>query len=273
MEQKLTAPPRVVFLSSGGVLGDIVLRRLLESGQFDIVGIVRSRRVLLRRGGFLRGAIACFARCGVIYTVYIWLITTFAEALGWLTKNASITRRAYDHRIPVLHTRNVNDEEGLAFLASVRPEVLVLAHFDQPLQTPLCDGQKYAAVNVHPSLLPTDQGLEPVLHALRTNRMRLGVTLHRTAVNVDAGKIVATKQLHRMHRTHSQSVLGLMRQLMSLGAELLVSNVSILPQANEGIPQTGPSSYNSWPNGRQVRQLYRAGHRLLDFRDAKLFFR
>lgn len=269
MEQKLTAPPRVVFLSSGGVLGDIVLRRLLESGRFDVVGIVRSRRVLLRRGGFLRGAITCFARCGVIYTVYIWLITTFAEALGWLTGNASITRRAHDHKIPVLHTRNVNDEEGQAFLASMQPEVLISAHFDQPLRTPLCDGQKYAAVNVHPSLLPADQGLEPVLHALRENRMRLGVTLHRTAVNVDAGNIMATKQLHR---TCGESVLGLMRQLMSLGAELLVSNFSVLRQANEGIPQTGPSSYNSWPNGQQVRQLYRARHRLLDFKDARFFF-
>jgi len=269
MEPDLTARPRIVFLSSGGVLGDTVLRRILESRQFDVAGVVRSRRVMLRDRGFLRGAIAYFARCGVIYTVYIWLITTFAEALGWLTRSGSITRRARLHEIPVLHSRNINNEEGLAFLQRLQPDVLISAHFDQPLRSPLCDGQQYAAVNLHPSLLPSDQGLEPVLHALREARTDLGVTLHRTAQALDSGNILSTRFLRY---EQGDSVFGAMRKLMASGAELLVECTSALTAPSSGAPQTGQATYNTWPTGRQVWQLYRSGHRLIRFRDIRLFF-
>lgn len=269
MEPDLTARPRIVFLSSGGVLGDIVLRRLLDSGCFDIVGVVRSRRVMLKDAGFLRGAIAYFSRCGVFYTVYIWLITTFAEALGWITRTGSITCRARQHRIPVLHSRNINHPEGLHFLRTVNPQVLVSAHFDQPLLPPLCDGQEFAAVNLHPSPLPADQGLEPVLHALREKRPHLGVTLHRTAAEIDSGNVVAIETLDPAPK---QSVFALMCQLMERGADMVVDHRARLLNAEGSQPQTGPSSYHTWPTGRQVCQLYRTGHHLMTFRDARHFF-
>jgi len=270
MEPDLTARPRIVFLSSGGVLGDTVLRRLIESRQFEVAGVVRSRRVMLRDRGFLRGAAAYFARCGILYTVYIWLITTFAEAFGWLTRSGSITRRARLHKIPVLHSRNINNEEGLAFLERMQPQVLVSAHFDQPLRPPLCDGQKYAAVNLHPSLLPSDQGLEPVLHTLREGRTSLGVTLHRTSEILDSGNTLSTRYLRY---AQGESVFRTMQTLMTIGVELLVENAAALTNPDHGTPQTGRTSYNTWPNGRQVWQLYRSGHRLIRFRDARLFFK
>lgn len=270
MEQELTSRPRIVFLSSGGILGDIVLRRLLQSGKFDVVGIVRSRRVMLRDAGFLRGAAAYFARCGVLYTVYIWLITTFAEALGWVTGTGSITRRAHRHQIPVLHTRNINGSEGLAFLRYLQPQVLISAHFDQPLRTPLCDGEDFAAVNLHPSALPADQGLEPVLHALREGRLNLGVTLHRTAVDIDSGNVLAAT---RLQPPSKQSVFSLMCRLMALGAELIVEQTPNLANPTSGAPQVGPTSYHSWPTGKQVWQLYRQGHHLITFRDSVMFFK
>jgi folate-dependent phosphoribosylglycinamide formyltransferase PurN len=271
MEPDLTPfRTRTVFLSSGGVLGDTVLRRLIESEQFEVAGIVRSRRVLLRDHGFLRGAIACFGRCGVFYTVYIWLITTFAEAFGWITQCGSITRRARLHKIPVLHTRDINSKEGLEFLDGLRPQVLISAHFDQPLRPPLCDGLHYAAVNLHPSLLPSDQGLEPVLHALREGRTALGVTLHRTAEVIDSGNLLAMKQVQHKN---GASVLGAMQTLMACGAELLLENISTLTTLGNGTRQTAKASYNTWPNGRQVWQLYRSGHHLIRFQDARLFFK
>lgn len=269
MEPDLTARPRIVFLSSGGVLGDTVLRRLLDSGRFDVVGVVRSRRVMLKDAGFLRGAIAYFSRCGVLYTVYIWLITTFAEALGWITRTGSITHRARRHHIPVLHSRNINSPEGLRFLRQLKPHILVSAHFDQPLHPPLCDGQEFAAVNLHPSALPADQGLEPVLHALREKRSNLGVTLHRTAARIDCGNIVAVELLDP---APTQSVFALMRHLMELGANMIVDHRARLSSTADSQPQAGHSSYHTWPTGRQVCQLYRAGYHLIAFRDARHFF-
>lgn len=270
MEQKLTAPPRVVFLSSGGLLGDAVLRRLLEGGKFEVAGIVRSRRVMVRGAGFVRGAAAYFARCGVIYTVYIWTITTFAEFVGLFTGTGSITRRAKRHGIPVLHEQDVNGPRGQKFIADCRADLLVSAHFDQKLDPPLCDQPGRAAVNIHPSLLPDGRGLEPVLRAMSRGRSDFGVTVHRIASDIDTGAILAATKLTADQR---ESVLRVMRRLAERGADLLTACADQATLPGTGSAQTSDATYHSWPTGRDVGQLYRAGRHVMKPQDIALFYR
>ena len=271
MEQVLTERTRVVFLSSGGILGDAVLRRLLESGEFDVVGIVRSRRVMLRGAGFLRGAAAYFMRCGVVYTVYIWTITTFAEFVGLFTGTGSITRRAKLHGIPVLHAQDVNDTRGRDFVESCKPDLLVSAHFDQKLYPPLCDHPHRAAVNIHPSLLPSHRGLEPVLHAMRRRESEFGVTVHRIAADIDTGTPLA----RATHDPSPQdSVLRVMYELAKSGAALLtLCSGDLRGSAPSEGAASSRGSYNTWPTGKDVAQLYRTGSHLLKPRDLALFWR
>lgn len=270
MEKKLTAPPRTLFLSSGGILGDAVLRRLLKSGKFQIVGIIRSRRVMVRGAGFLRGAAAYFTRCGVIYTVYIWTITTFAEFVGLFTGTGSITRRAKQHGIPILHEQDVNRAQGQEFVAECRPDLLVSAHFDQKLDPPLCDRPERAAVNIHPSLLPNGRGLEPVLYAMSQGKSDFGVTVHRIANEIDTGTILAATEITV---AKTESVLRVMHRLAERGADLLSTCVEQATTPGAGSPQTGNGTYHSWPTGREIRKIYRAGRHLMKPRDLALFWR
>ncbi len=270
MEPELTTRPRVVFLSNGGLLGDLVLRRLQQSGKFHLTGVVRSRRVMLRGAGFLRGAAAYFLRCGVIYTVYIWTITTFAEFIGLFTGTGSITARAQRHRIPVLHTRDINDAKGQSFIRQCAPDMLVSAHFDQRLYPPLCDSPSLAVVNIHPSLLPDYRGLEPVLHTMREKRTEFGVTLHRLSPTIDAGAILQSRP-HTAEPHHS--VLRITHDLGRAGADLLISHPHQALATGEGHPQSPDGSYHSWPTGQQVRQLYFGGKHLLKPADLRLFWR
>jgi methionyl-tRNA formyltransferase len=270
MEKVLTGQTRVVFLSSGGILGDAVLRQLLESGKFDVKGIVRSRRVMLRGAGFLRGAAAYFMRCGIIYTVYIWTITTFAEFVGLFTKTGSITRRAKQRGIPILHTQNVNNPQGREFLARCEPDLLISAHFDQKLDSQLCDGPGRAAVNIHPSLLPEHRGLEPVLHAMVRQESAFGVTVHRIAADIDTGAILAAKEIKTDPR---ESVLRVMLNLAKSGANLLAASAKEAQSPGVGAKQTGEGCYHSWPTGRDIGQLYRSGRHLMRPRDFTLFWK
>lgn len=269
MEQKLTAPPRVVFLSSGGLLGDVVLRRLRSSGAMQIVGIVRSRRVMVRGAGFLRGAAAYFLRCGVVYTVYIWIITTFAEFIGLFSGTGSITARAKRWGVPILHSRDVNDEQGQAFIRRLRPELLVCAHFDQKLYPPLCDSEELPVINIHPSLLPRHRGLEPVLQAMKAGDMQIGVTVHHLTESIDAGPVVASALLESQP---ARSVLRTTCELFRQGADLLAGAAErgVLPAAAEA--QAGRMSYHSWPTRRDIRQLYRSGGHLAKLGDIPLLW-
>jgi methionyl-tRNA formyltransferase len=270
MEQKLTAPPRVVFLSSGGLLGDLVLRRLQSSGTINIVGIVRSRRVMLRKAGFLRGAAAYFLRCGVIYTVYIWTITTFAEFVGLFSGTGSITGRARRYGISILHSRDINNEEGKDFIRRLRPDLVVSAHFDQKLYPPLCNSAELAVVNIHPSPLPDYRGLEPVLQGTKTGDRRFGVTVHRLAESIDAGSILASKN---METDRNHSVLRTTYDLLRRGADLLVANVERAMRSDDGEAQKSGGSYHSWPKGRDIWHLYRAGGHIAKPCDLALFWR
>ena len=270
MGQDLTARPRAVFLSSGGLLGDAVLRRLLQSGQFEITGVVRSRRVMVRGAGFLRGAAAYFARCGIMYTVYIWTITTFAEFVGLFTGTGSITRRAKRHGIPVLHAQDVNGPQGEKFIEDCRADLLVSAHFDQKLDPPLCDRAERAAVNIHPSLLPDGRGLEPVLYTMSRGGSDFGVTVHRIATDIDTGAILATT---KVVVDRKDSVLCVMRRLAERGADLLTACADQATDPGTGSPQTSYGTYHSWPTGRDVGQLYRAGRHLMKPQDIALFCR
>jgi hypothetical protein len=261
---------RVVLCTSGGVLGSIVLRSLLRDPGFRVTGVVRSVRVFRPKYGFLKGAVHFFIRCGIPYTVYIWLITTAAEVVGSVLgrESCSVGAIAGGAGIPVFKTRDINSGKGHEFLQSVKPQLLISAHFDQKLESDLCDGAAFAAVNLHPSLLPMHRGVEPVFQALLAGETELGVSLHRLSETIDSGKILEQVTISRNARW---SVLGASCQLMIEGAELLLSNKEKLLDTGSGFFLSDEGSYESWPRPGDVGRLYRNENALIRFRDLLLF--
>jgi methionyl-tRNA formyltransferase len=261
---------RVVLCTSGGVLGAIVLRAVLRDPEFRITGLVRSVRVFRPEYGFLKGAAHFFIRCGIPYTVYIWLITTAAEVVGSIFGREACSVGAIARRmgIPVFKTRDINSEESRAFLQSVKPQLLISGHFDQKLGVDLCDGAAFGAVNLHPSLLPEHRGVEPVFQALLAQEAQLGVTLHRLSKDIDAGKILEQVTISR---NGLWSVFGASCQLMVAGAELLLTNKKKLLDTGSGVFQSDGGSYESWPHPKEVWRLYRRGMKLISWRDRSLF--
>lgn len=265
MGPSLKRPIRTAFLSSGGVFGDIVLRGLLANPELQVVGVVQSRRVFKKGHGFLAGAFHFFRHCGVFYTVYIWSVTTFAEWMAFLTGRAGILARARKQRLPVFRTRDVNSPAGIAFLKNLGADLLVSAHFDQKLEPPLCDGPEFAAVNIHPSLLPHHKGLEPVLRAWFDMENPPAVTLHRLSEKIDAGRILASVKGKPFQ---SSSLYGRTCELMEAGVRLLTENSAQLLDRESGTLQQGGGSYHSWPGAAEVRRFLIQGGRFIDFQTA-----
>jgi folate-dependent phosphoribosylglycinamide formyltransferase PurN len=261
---------RTVFCTSGGVLGAVVLGALVRDPDFEVVGLVKSVRVFRADMGFLRGAASFFIRCGILYTVYIWFITTAAEFLGRLLGRecSSVCTIANRRGIPVFVTRDLNSGKGREFLRSISPDLLITGHFDQKLDRDLCDGEGHAAVNVHPSLLPRHRGVEPVLQSLLANEQVMGVTLHRLSEKIDEGRILEN---HSLERDPRWSVFAASVHLMKAGADLVISNKRHLLETNSGLLQSEGGSYESWPTPGEVYRLYGSGKALIRLRDLLLF--
>jgi methionyl-tRNA formyltransferase len=262
---------RTVFCTSGGILGSIVLSRLIQDEGIEVVGIVRSCRVFDPKMSFPRGAIRFFMRCGIPYTIYLWFITTVAECVGIFLRSGygSTSAIAKHNDIPIFTTRDINQKTGHEYLSRLSPDLLISAYFDQKFGKELCDGQKYAAVNIHPSPLPLRKGVDPVFHALLQGDSKMGVTIHRISEKYDSGAIIAREELDADPK---QSVLSTTAALLAIGSEMLLSSHALLLDCSASQTQQQMGTYDSWPSSKEVRQLYRGGGNLLCFKDLVALF-
>lgn len=255
---------RTVLCTCGGLYGALVLRRLRACDRLEICAVIRSSRVLDPRFGFLRGAVAQIRRSGPVYALYLWCATTLADWLCAVGGIGAVPARGAAPGLPVLTTRNINDAEGLKFLAACAPDLLVSAFFNQRLHAPALALPKRGCLNIHPSLLPEAKGVDPVFQSLLHGVPALGVTVHFMTPELDAGRIMAQRSIEG----HAgSSVFATTALLFREGADLLAAAIEPLAHGATGSPQCGAGSYQSWPTRRELNILRTRGGALLRFGD------
>lgn len=92
----------------------------------------------------------------------------------------------------VLQPVNVNTPEGVAALAALEPDVLVVAAYGQILSPEILRTPRLAAINVHASLLPRHRGASPVAHAIWMGDPVTGVSIIQILPALDAGPVLST---------------------------------------------------------------------------------
>jgi hypothetical protein len=243
---------RTVLCTCGGLYGALVLRRLRACDRLEICAVVRSTRVLDPRFGFLRGAAAQVRRSGIAYSLYLWCATTLADWLCALGGAGAVPHHSSAPRVSVLTTRNLNDAEGQRFLAKCAPDLLVSAFFNQRLDAATLAVPTRGCLNIHPSLLPDDKGVDPVFQAILRGAPELGVTVHFMSPELDAGRIVAQRSIERRA---AWSVFEATAVLFREGAELLAAAIGPVECGATGSPQSGAGSYQSWPTSQELRNF------------------
>ena len=255
---------RTVLCTCGGLYGALVLRRLRACDQLEICAVIRSSRVLDPRFGFLRGAVAQIRRSGWVYALYLWYATTLTDWLCVVAGIGAVPTRGAAPGLPVLTTRDINDAEGLRFLAACAPDLLVSAFFNQRVHAPALALPKRGCLNIHPSLLPEAKGVDPVFQSLLHGVPPLGVTVHFMTPELDAGRIVAQRPIEGRA---GSSVFAATALLFREGAELLAQALEHIAAGATGSPQSGAGSYQSWPTRRELRGLRTRGGALLRWGD------
>jgi methionyl-tRNA formyltransferase len=255
---------RTVFCTSGGLYGALVLRRLRACDRLEVCGVIRSSRVLDPKFGFFRGALAQIRRSGLTYALYLWCATTLTDWLCAIAGIGAVPAHGAAPGLPVLTTRDINDAEGLRFLAACAPDLLVSAFFNQRLHAPALALPKRGCLNIHPSLLPEAKGVDPVFQSLLHGAPPLGVTVHFMTAELDAGRIVAQRSIEG----HAgSSVFAATAHLFREGGALLAEAIEPIARGATGSPQSGTGSYQSWPTRRELRILRTRGGALLRFGD------
>jgi methionyl-tRNA formyltransferase len=172
-----------------------------------------------------------------------------------------------DHlSIPLLRAWRINDEHCRQDLARLRPELGVIASFDQILGTRALAIPTHGWLNIHPSALPQYRGPEPIYWTIADGAAEAGITLHRAAPRFDAGPIVAQR---RLQPAENETAGTLTRRLSQLGTEalgeavaaMLVDDPGVQPELSAGSyrPSVGHRHLGAAASAAEAERMVRAG--------------
>lgn len=135
-----------------------------------------------------------------------------------------VKQRALDLGLKVLQFSKIR-EEGEEILRELAPDVMVTCAYGQIISQSILDIPKYGVINVHASLLPLFRGSSPIQWAILTGQKRTGVSIMRTALQVDSGDVLLQKSVDI---GEDETAGQLFDRLANLGAEALVEGLGLI---------------------------------------------
>lgn len=103
----------------------------------------------------------------------------------------SATELAMRSSIPVIAPEDINSDESTLWIRSHRPDIIVIAYFDQILSQPVFGIPPLGTVNLHLALAEKYRGCYPTTWAIINGETVTGVTIHQVTEEVDGGDIFA----------------------------------------------------------------------------------
>ena len=131
-------------------------------------------------------------------------------------------RLALERGIPVIQPATLRSREVVKELASLRPELIVVAAFGSILPPEVLSLPKFCCLNVHASLLPRHRGPSPVAHTILCGDELTGVTIMLMDSGLDTGPILAQE---KVGVSFTDSAGSLSSKLATVGARLLLQTL------------------------------------------------
>lgn len=151
-------------------------------------------------------------------------------------KPCPVKDRAAGRGVPILTPENVNADDSLDAIASLRPDIIVVVAYGQILRRPILDAAPRGCINVHTSLLPAYRGAAPIQWAIANGEQQTGVTTMQINEAMDEGDILLQDALPI---GPDETAGELHDRLAHAGAALLVRTLegvrdqSIVPQSQD----------------------------------------
>jgi len=102
---------------------------------------------------------------------------------------------AANAHVPISKPESLSDPDFYAQVCEDAPDLIIVATFDRKIPQKIIDKAKWAAINIHPSLLPKYRGACPEFWAVRNGESETGVTIHYLSDDFDAGDIILQESI------------------------------------------------------------------------------
>ncbi len=132
---------------------------------------------------------------------------------------------ALENNISVYQPTTFKDEQVMAQISTLKPDVIVVAAYGKLLPKAVLDLPKYGCVNVHGSLLPKYRGAAPIQRAVLEGEKVTGVTTMQMAEGLDTGDMLLTYETEILPDETSGELFD---RLAIAGADLLLETLTAL---------------------------------------------
>ena len=145
---------------------------------------------------------------------------------------------AQERGLPVRQPASLRSRQAQQELASLSPDVIVVAACGFFLPPRTLDLPPFGCLNLHPSLLPRYRGPSPVASAILNGDAVTGVAIIKLDEGMDTGPIVAHRETRVRPR---ENALELTTRLFQMGASLLIE---IMPGWAQGRIRARPQEHS-----------------------------
>ena len=133
----------------------------------------------------------------------------------------AVKQRAIELNIPLYQFNKIR-EDGVQVLKDLAPDLMITCAYGQILSQEILDIPKYGTLNVHGSLLPKYRGSAPIQWAIINGEQKTGITIMKTALGMDTGDIVSTREVEIGEDTYVDELFS---TLSVVGAQLLIDTI------------------------------------------------
>lgn len=124
--------------------------------------------------------------------------------------------------LPVLQPEKARDENFLAELRWLQPDLIAVAAFGQILPKSILELPRCGCLNVHTSLLPKYRGAAPIQWAILNDEPETGVTIMKMDAGLDTGDILTQRATPIRPDDNAETLHD---RLALIGAKLLVETI------------------------------------------------
>lgn len=139
---------------------------------------------------------------------------------------SAVKQCALEHNILVLQPKSLKKEAIQTQLATLKPDLLIVAAYGLLLPKAVLDIPKYGCLNVHASLLPSWRGASPIQQSILAGDPCTGITIMKMSEGLDEGDILSQASIPL---TGTETTGTLHDQLATTGAVLLLKTLADLP--------------------------------------------
>lgn len=150
---------------------------------------------------------------------------------GRQLRPSPVKQTAMHNEIEVYQPLTLRDEDTIAGLRQLQPDLLVVAAYGLILPQSVLDIPQHGCINVHASLLPRWRGAAPAQYAILAGDEVTGISLMQMEAGLDTGPVVAQSRI----RIGSNETGGeLTERLALLGGTLLREQLPALLDGTYG---------------------------------------